>query len=316
MEREFMNENYERFIESQEKISTKKIAKCLSRIGEYDFTDCTQDDIENLLLELKADSIRSIHNAAYILKSYAKFIGDDNICSIVSKIDKSKLWERAKPTAKEKFISYETYQNVYHDVGMYEELNSFYYQTLFRCIYEGVYSRDMSVIKNLRASDVHGNTVLLRDDNNNVFEIEISHELARDIKELCKINVWERKNRFNYFTINVYGLYPDSCFKLEIRNDNPKNPFKISYYKKLNHIAKTYVGFNLVPFQIYISGIVHRIDLRLKENNFTLDEAFSYKCRNERIHEIIEEELKRSNYDSTVPNFREIVRGHIDVFKS
>ena len=59
------------------------------------------------------------------------------------------LWKKCAPQAKKKFISYKDYERIVKDIATYEEYNALYFELLFTCIYAGIYSEDLSVIKNI-----------------------------------------------------------------------------------------------------------------------------------------------------------------------
>ena len=98
---------------------------------------------------------------------------------------------------------------------------------------EGIYNDDMSVIKNLRASDIKGNMVTLREDSGHSYDIEVSEEFAIDLKELSYIDTWERKNRYGLCKIKIEGLYSDSCFKVENRKGSSEYAYRYTYYRIL-----------------------------------------------------------------------------------
>jgi hypothetical protein len=172
----------------------------------------------------------------------------------------------------------------------------------------------MSVIKNLRASDVHGNIVTLHEDNGHSYDIEVSEELSQSLKELGLIDVWERKNRYGVCQIKTNGLYSDSCFKVETRKGSVEYSYRFSYYRILRKISKDYLEYNLLPLQLYVSGMMYRIGLKLKENDISLEDAFADQNRDRLVSKIIAEELARCNCDTEVRNFRQIVKGHLDIF--
>lgn len=310
-----MSGNFEKFVETLESPNTIKVVKSMQAIGKYDYTNCTIDDIEQVILNMNPNSLRAIITMCYVFSLYAQYLKDDRLYQIIQGIDRNALWNLAKPNAAKKFISHSLYEEVYHDIGMYEELNALYHQALFRCLYEGIYSDDMSVIKNLRSSDIHGNIVTLHEDNGRSYDIQISHGLASDLKELGSVNTWERKNRWGTFSMKVDGLHPDSCFKVENRKDSSEYSYRFSYYRVLRKIAKEYLEYNLLPLQIYVSGMMYRIGLKLKEHNIDLEDAFSDHNRDRLVGKIISDELVRCNCDTEVRNFRQIVKGHLDVFK-
>lgn len=319
-----MNKNMERFIESIESPSTFKVVKfVLKHVNDNDNIErYSLMELEQFVLDSKPSSPKAIITICYVLGMYAKWlkeqgvIDNDNFYRLIQSLDKKLLWKKAKPQAKKKFISYEQYKEAVHDIGMYEDFNALYYQSLFKCIYEGLYNDDMSVIKNLRKSDIGESIVLLREDNGHSYKLKISERLAYELKELADINIWERQNRFGTFEVDTKGVYPDSVFKVENRSRgaSSEESYKFSYYNKLRKISKEYIDYGLPPFQLYVSGIMHRIKTELNRNNITLEEAFSEDNRNRTAYSIVSKELIRCNYESNIGNFREIVKGHLDVF--
>ena len=311
-----MSENFDKFINTLETPNTIKVVNSLRAISQYDYSNCTHERLEQIILSLKPNSLRAITTICYVMGLYAKFLKDNQLYDMIQEIDRSRLWINAKPNASKKFISHKKFEEVYHDIGLYEDFNAFYYQTLFKCLYEGIYNDDMSVIKNLRESDIDtdSSVVKLKSDGGGLFELGISNELADDLKELSTLDYWERKNRYSIFKVNIEGLYPDSCFKVENRKKESEYAYRYSYYRILRKIAKEYVGYNLLPLQIYVSGIMYRIGLKLDEHNITIEDAFSDNNKDRMVNKIISNELKRSNYDTEVRNFREMVKGHIEVF--
>ena len=266
------------------------------------------------MLDLKPNSPKGITTILYVLSLYAKYLKDDRLYNMVQDMDRGALWIMAKPNAPKKFISYSQFQETCKDIDLFEEYNSAYICTLFRCLYEGIYSDDMSVIKNLRSSDVNGNVVTLREDNGNSYELQVSDLLAKDLIKLGNINTWSRNNRYGECKIKTTGLYENSCFKVEARGGSEEYSYRYTYYRILRKISKDYLGYNLLPLQLYVSGIMHRIKLNLSECDISLEDAFAPKNKNRTVSNVIAEELKRCNCNTEVRNFREIVKGHIDVF--
>lgn len=281
-----------------------------------DFLDIYQDStvIEQIILELHPTSIRSITTICSLVSAYAKFIENNNAYQTIQNIDRNLLWKKAKPNAARKYLSHELYLNVIHDIGMFEETNALYYQTLFRVIYEGVYCEDMSVIANLRASDIHDNIVELHTDKGYSYKITLPKDLIEDLKELATLDEWERKNRYGIFKIKVSGKYPDSCFKIENRKNNSDTTYRFGYYNKLRKISKEYLEYSMSPLQLFISGIMYHICLELKNNNISIEDAFANENRNKTVTNIITKELSRCEYDIPVRAFREQVIGYLEVF--
>lgn len=309
-----MSDDFDDFIETLKTPNTIKVVNSLRAIGQYDYTNCSVDYLEKIILSMKPNSMRAITTICYVIGLYAKYLGDDRLYNIVQEIDRNSLWIKAKPDASKKFISHSKFEEVYYDVGIYEDFNSFYYQTLFKCLYEGIYNDDMSVIKNLRASDIKGNIVTLREDSGHSYNMEVSVEFAIDLKELSCIDTWERNNRYGLCKIKTEGLYSDSCFKVENRKGSSEYSYRFSYYRMLRKISKEYLEYNLLPLQLYVSGIMYRIGLKLKEYDISIEDAFANENRNRIVGKVISDELSRCNYDIEVRNFREIVKGHLDVF--
>ena len=318
------NNNIESFVSSLKTPNTIKVVTALFQsIGDVDITHYDSIQMEQLMLALNPNSPKAIITNSYLIGLYAKWlyengiVSDDNLYQIIQSMDKDILWKKAKPNAPKKFISNSQYNEVLHDIGVYEEYNSLYYQSLFQCVYEGIYNDDLSVIKNLRSRDIKGNIVTLREDNGHSYELEIPLNLAEDLKELSDKEKWDRRGRFGTISMKLKGVYSDSCFKIEDRKNSRESildSYRFSYYGKLRKIAKEYLEYNLLPLQLYVSGIMHRIRINLNENNITLEDAFAKHSRNRLVKNIISQELIRCNNNIPVRNFREMVKGHLEVF--
>ena len=311
-----MSKDFNDFINTFKSLNTAKVARSLSKIGDLDYSNVTPIDVEQIILSLNPNSPKAITTIAYIMSLYAKYLENDTLYYIVQDIDRSALWSMAKPVAPKKFISHSRYEEVYKDIEMYEDYNALYQQTLFSCLYEGIYNDDMSVIKNLKASDVdlNGSIVTLREDDGNVYDIQVSDKLAKDLVKLGSVDIWERNNRFGTCKINITGLHEDSCFKVENRKGSSEYGYRYTYYRILRKISTEYLQRNLLPLQLYVSGIMYRIGLNLAENGIALEEAFSNNNRDRLVAKIISNELNRCNCDTEVKNFREMVAGHLEVF--
>ena len=272
-------------------------------------------ELEQIILNKRPSSQKEIITIIYIFSSYAKWANNDNLYQTLQSLDKKLIWKKAKPSAKKKFINNKEYQRVIKDIAMYEEYNALYYELLFSCIWNGIYNDDLSVLKNLRASNISDDgIVILEEDNGHTYKFKISEKLASDLKQLANINIWNRPNRFGICNVDMRGSYPDSVFKIENRSTASNESFRFTYYAKLRKIAKEYVCHSLLPLQLYTSGIMHRIKVELNKNNILLEEAFAQNSRNKMAHLIISKELIRCNSSIEVGNFRELVKGHLDSF--
>lgn len=313
--------NVERFIESVEVANTAKVVKFVFKDTDVNIENYNQMELEQFILDLKPNSPKSITTICYVLGLYTKWLQEQNIINndnpyqMIQSLDKKLLWKKAKPTAKKKFISYEQYEMVIKDIATYEEYNALYYELLFNCIWSGIYNDDLSVIKNLRASDIEDNGVLtLREDNGHAYKFKVSERLAKDLKQLSNINIWERRNRFGVCKVEMRGIHSDSVFKIENRSTASQDSFRFTFYAKLRKIAKEYLEQPLLPLQLYASGLMYRIKVELEKNNISLEDAFSDNSRNRMAHLIIQKELTRCNSNFELGNFRELVKGHLESF--
>lgn len=312
--------NVGRFIESIKVPNTAKVIRFVLKDVNDNIEDYNVIELEQFILNLKPNSPKAIITICYVLGLYAKWLQEENIVKddtmyqMVQSFDKKLLWKKAKPNAKKKFISNEQYKRVIHEIGVYEDFNTLYYEALFKCIYEGIYNDDLSVIKNLRSSDINDNIITLHEDNGHSYKIKVSDELASELKKLADINIWERRNRYGICKVDMRGVHSDSVFKIEDRKTDSDGSYKFTYYAKLRKIAKEYLEYPLLPLQLYTSGIMHRIKTELDKNNIPLEEAFAQNSRNKMSYLIISKELVRCNSNIEVGNFRELVKGHLDSF--
>ena len=313
--------NIERFINSIESSNSQKVAKYALKNIDDNIENYNLMELEQLILDRKPNSPKEIVTVCYVLGSYSKWlqeqniVDNDNLYQLINSLDKKLLWKKCKPNAKKKFISEKDYQRVVKDIATYEEYNALYYELLFSCIWNGIYSDDLSVIKNMRKSDIDDNGIItLHEDNNHTYKIKIPERLAMDLKKLADINMWQRPNRYGICNVEMRGVYNDSVFKVEHRTTSSNGSYRFTYYSKLRKIAKEYLEHSLLPLQLYTSGIMHRIKVELEKNNISLEDAFADNSRNKMAHLIIQKELIRCNSSIEVANFRELVKGHLESF--
>lgn len=309
-----VSKKYEEFLKTFDSPNTIKVMKSLNAIGEHDYDNCTPIDLQQIILDMKPNSLKSITTVIYAMGLYARHLNNDEMYHMVKGLDRSMIWELARPRAKRKFISHSDFKRVVKEIELYEEHNGFYISTLFRSVYEGIYNDDMSVVKNLRASDVTERIVSLNPDNRKECFCYVPERLVADLVKLGKLDIWQRNNRYGTCNIKIQGVYKDSCFKVENRKGSQEYSYRFTYYRILRKVAKDYVGYGLLPLQLFVSGIMHRIKIQLNENRINLEEAFADNNKSRLVGSIIAEELERGNYAVTVRNFREMVKGHIDVF--
>lgn len=314
--------NVQKYIESITVPNTKKVARFVLDGVEADIDLYSKNQLEFFILEQQPSSPKAITTICYVLGAYAKWlqdegIGGEKLLSEIRSLDKDDLWKKAKPIAKKKYLSHSDFLGVIRDINLYEEFNSLYYAALFRCIYEGVYNNDLSVIKNLRLADIHGNTLTLREDDGHVYNLKVSAELIADLDVLSQIHVWERRNRYGICCVDMKGSCWDSIFKVECRKTkkaSEEGSYRFAYYARLRKIADEYIESKMLPLQLFVSGLMHRISIELLKNGISLEEAFADNSHNQLAHEIISMELIRCNYTTGIGNFREMVKGHLDSF--
>ncbi len=306
---------YEEFLASTTSDSSRRVYKSYSLFGEFDYTNCDVEMVERIILSTNPKDMRSITTACTTLKKFAKFLGDTHLVKIADSIDRKELWERIKSDdiQNHKFLSNKQYKAACHDIEVWEEHNSLYYQTLFMAIYEGIYSNDMSVLKNLRARDIKGNIVILSPDNDECYKLEISKQLADNLKELSEMTTWEQTARFGYIQLPLVGKTYDSCFKVVQRMKDTVYEAKFYYYR-LRKIANNYIERPVRAYELFVSGIAYRIVEKLKANDITLQEAFKTHNRNRLVGSIISDELTRCHYSNQVRNFRELIESYLEVF--
>ena len=190
-----------------------------------------------------------------------------------------------------------------------------FFNMLFGCIWNGIYSEDLSVIKNLRGSDISDDgMIMLHEDNGHSYKLRVPERFAKDLKQLANISTWQRPNRFGICNVEMRGVYPDSVFKVEHRSTASNGSYRFSYYSKLRKIAQNYLEHSLLPLQLFASGLMYRIKIELDKNNIPLEEAFADNSRNKMAHLIIQKELIRCNSSIETTNFRELVKGHLESF--
>ena len=309
-----MNNSYERFLASLSSPNTAKVARSYKAIAEC--VQYTEASIKQTILAMKPRSQKSIITICNIWRRYAEFLGEQQLLQLLQEIDSRALWQEAKPMAETKFMSHTEYLDACKAIdSQWDLLNPMYYKSLFRCLYEGIYSDDMSVLKNLRASDISDDVVTLREDNGNTYQIQIPADLADSLLHL-PLEPFLRRNRNAVFPITVSGVYHDSCFKVEHRKGERADAYQFVYYRVLRKITTEYMERkNLLPLQIYISGIMYRICKKLKNHEISLEEAFAEHSRDRLVNQIISEELVRCNCGMEVKNFRQLVKGHLDIFE-
>lgn len=315
-----MGRLFDDYIKTITNIGTQKTLKsAYKHIGDYEDSNKTLDDVKRIFYASKVDTPQSVRNFRSQFRNYANYIEDPVLMDMLDCIDALEICTKVKELGVAKYFSHTAFQKAFEAINNSAVLNPFYVQTLFLCIYEGVYSRDFSVLVNLKASDISGNTVICQKDDGSYYQVEISSELSARLLTLGNQHSWKCRNRYNEFDREISGETYDSCFKVEKREranrrSSPKTVYENTYRRLLREIISTELGYNIAAFEIYISGIMYRISLALQAQGIGVIDAFTKNNRDPVVKQIIEKELTRSHYDKPISQFKQLVEGHIEVF--
>lgn len=317
-----MCEQYQIYLDTISNDTSRRVAKRYKGIEEFDFETCTENDLRNLILSMQPHCLKEFDTIKNNIKSWIKYKYPTNVFDRISDmfklelLDREKLWEVVKPKTSRKFISHKQYLQILQDIDFHDEANPEYNQALFMSIYEGLYNRSYEVTWNLRGSDVNNNIATIRYNNGDEWDIHISGKLNNILKIISDSYTLMRHNHFGYYSVPAFGMYYDSCFKVEqITSKQNAIHRKEIYNARIRKIAKQYVGYSLTAQQLYISGIMYRIGLKLKDYGISFQEAFKLNSKNKIVGEILKEEFERINAPLMTNNFRENVRGFLDVFE-
>lgn len=317
-----MGVQYEEYVRTVVNENTRNLLKTSYKaIGDYDDSSKTLEDVKKIFLITKVDTPQSARNLCSQFRNYARAIEDQNLLHILDQIDFLEISLRVRELGVAKYFSHKKFEAAFHSINNSSVLNPFYVQTLFLCIYEGVYSRDFSVLMNLRASDINGNVVTCRPENCASYDVEISDTLADNLRVLGATHSWMCRNGHREFPRDISGEYFDSCFKVENprERENRRSPlkdrYKNTYRNRLREIVSIELGYNVFAFEIYVSGIMHRIATQLAGQGYAVCDAFAKNNRDIAIKHIIENELRRCNYKGSVSQFKQLVEGHLELFE-
>jgi len=318
-----MNKTYKEFILSVPE-SIQNVMEKYSWIGDLK-SNITAEELEQIIIDNKPISKREITVILTTAVRYAKYINNDYLLNVIEQvrdIGRSSIWEIAKPNAEQSFFTRKEFKIIIKGLDPNDpdegfEENTLYYRTLFWAVYEGIYSYDMSVIENVRASDIDliNKQITLRDDKGNIYVMnDMPEQLLNDLILCSKLQYWEQRKRGNSMArYDMIGKYPDACFKA--LSSRAKQNLKAGYQAKLKKITTAFFDSKISPPHIYYSGIAHRIADRLKENDISIDSAFRQRNNAFLPVSIIRQELERSHYNKPVHKFKEIIDGHLEIME-
>lgn len=316
-----MGVQFEEYLKTIENENTRKLLQSSYRvIGDYEDSGKTIDDVKRIFYAAKVKTPQLARNFCTQFRNFGRSIQDQSLLQMLETIDFLEISLKVMELGAAKYFSNEKFKTAYHSINNSYVLNPFYTQTLFLCIYEGVYSRDFSVLINLRAADIHGNTITCRHGDGTSYEIDVSDKLASDLLSLSTTHSWTSRNKHGYCEKGLFGEYHDSCFKVEKREKKnrrnpPKETYKTSYRNRLREIVSTEIGYDISAFDIYVSGIMHRISLNLQLQGVSVCDAFSKNNREITVRQIIGNELRRSNYHGSISQFKQLVEGQLELFE-
>jgi hypothetical protein len=246
--------------------------KRLYDLGYNGFTfleNLSKDDLTEILKLLQLPSVDRIKRCIIYFKMYAKFCGYNNSVKIMNSYE---YVESVKPI----YISHEKLTRDLREVDRSDLLNAFYYTTLARAIYYGIWSKDYTVLKNLRARDIDDKTgeIKLRDDNGHEWKITIPRSLAYDLIDLSEDTKWDKLNKSGLISANDLDCtVEDKVFKSiaygKYKGSDTEG-FVNSYRLKLRHLFKDVLEYNITPQNLFFSGMFYHMDEELRTINSDL----------------------------------------------
>lgn len=327
-----MSESQKTFLEYSENNGIKNRAVIYTWMRKIDLPEdkimCNMDvqDLAEIIIDARPCSLQDVSSATLAIKEYIRWLGEQY--GIVPKsleqidlLDKQMIYNTSieRHGIEKKYISKadldQAIDKIYNS-----EVNYEYCVALVMAIYEGIYSDSMDVIRNLKRSDVSNGSVMLTDDDGNRWSFDVSEELTTLLVKVSRITeFYIRTPRDDFRPEKEFVGWDgseDACFKVPARTDSAADRKKSSaqsYRFRIRKMDECF-GRHVRPKDIYISGIVHRINEKLVENGMTLNEAFAYRSMNRAAIDIIKNELKRSGHEKSIAHLRSIIKGHLDEF--
>lgn len=305
-----MNQKYADFLESIDNENVKSVYRNPLKIINRQNLDLDTVEDKSVLDALFVNSQINSKNTLQILKNmiieYSRFSDNKKLFTLVSQINIDDIWEMIRHKSRPVLLRYSDFEKIYNDLGYGK--NGLYIQTLFRAVFEGICSNSLNVLINLRASDVHSNIVTLKESDEEIWNIEVSEVLARNLIEVSKNDKWERENIYGDFTIPIDGKFSDSVFKIEHRTGVTDKSYTRSYRLRFETITKYYIGYSVSLKNLYISGMIARITEKME--GLGLDLMTILEINDEIGMRIVKEELDRCHYKSPVGHFKKYVLSH------
>lgn len=328
---------FEKYIEElkendKEKVSVNPYVVLLRRITKLGFNDkyIYEYDVKrfvDILIDLKPKNIQTLSTYCSLILRFLEWCVrnnylSENDCQEFNNINRKELFNSIKNKVIPLITNME-YESTINDIERNDD-NPLYMSTLYMCLFEGIYSKNLYELKHLKLRDIDelNNTVRLNHEDGTISYLKISPKLIDKLIELGNLYIWYRpsKSKKSYCEIKLSGLYDDSIFKIEMRNgwqDENSNIFRQCYYRRIRRINDTYLGKKVSPHDIYVSGIIHRVSVLSRKKGAEFNKYFNYKENNYdkvTIAKILREELKRLNDNVTVGEFMNDIKNYIYIF--
>lgn len=274
-------------------------------IDETKLQGMTAAEFEGFFIQQKPKSVRTLRGWIYALRLYGAANNCESLLKELEKIDRLEISRKVQADSDDrKFASFNEYLKFCHDVREGEDYNRDYQTALCMAIFNGIWSSDGSILKNLRRDDVHAdtNTVTCRPDNGEPYDLDVEKALIPLLLKASEQTEWERVNYRGSFSNPIYGEFPDSVFKIEKHHDAT---YKHSYYMKFYKLAKRYAPFPISPRNFYLSGVLHKCHLALSKFGYTLED--SLVSREPIAVKIMNNELQKIHYQFNVSHLKEVV---------
>lgn len=326
-----MSNSQQAFLEYSEENNIKNRAliytwmRKLSLPDDKTMCDMDAQDLAQIVIDSKPSSLQDVSSATLAIKEYIRWLGEQNktiprSLNQIEFLNKQMIYNASieKNGVEKKYISKSDLDSAIDKIYN-SEVNYEYCVALVMAIYEGIYSDDMDVIRNLKRSDVGDGYVVLTNDDGYRWRFDVSEELTELLVKVSRITeFYIRTPRDDYRPEKEFVGWDgseDACFKVPSRTvvaDRKKSSAQ-SYRFRIRKMDE-YFGRHIKPKDIYISGIVNRINDKLAEHGITLNEAFAFRGMNRIAINIIKEELKRSGHEKNIAHLRSIIKGHLDEF--
>lgn len=285
-------------------------------ITEDKFDTVTSQELEEKMLESNPQSPQALYHLSYHTVRYANwclknnYIKTTNIIDELQKINITDIYSRVNK--ERKYLSYKDIDEICKNITLYEEYedNALYLRTLFRAIYEGVYTTDWYGILSLTKDDIDvtNNTVTVHRSDGTLFTIRVSSQLIVDMLELSKVESWQQNHRYGTIEKKFTTENSNVIFKSIIRSDNNKQSPNYDgvcicfFQDKFKYICNEYTNKSYKAYTVFKSGIIYRIINKANAAGYSIEDIKTSK--DNAIKQIFMNELKRFNMEIKYKNFR------------